>query len=72
MAEQSLAFKCRKWRIGGQLQVMQRLAVVGLFQAIHQRAALNRHFSGDVTHQRVTVNATYRHWQRQIQRAIRG
>ncbi|AFH13410.1 hypothetical protein NWD92_004109 [Escherichia coli] len=23
MAEQSLAFKCRKWRIGGQQQVMQ-------------------------------------------------
>ncbi len=34
MAEQSLAVKGRKWRIGRQPQVMQRLAVVGLFQAI--------------------------------------
>ncbi|ENF72731.1 bacterial regulatory helix-turn-helix s, AraC family protein [Escherichia coli P0305260.10] len=34
MAEQSLAFKCRKWRIGGQQQVMQLLDVVGLLHAI--------------------------------------
>jgi len=58
-----LAFQELKFAVSGQDQVMQPGTVIGLFETVDQRPALDRHFPGLLAHLRIAVYPAYRHRQ---------